>query len=159
MKKWVWVLAFSAVLLLSRLEHTGVEISRLEPVELVRITHEEGNICIETDTGAKGYGQDLNAAVENLHSSSSAAVFLDTADYLLVSDEAEQYIDRLYGLLRPACQVCFANGDINLTEVLPYLKAHSLTSSLLRYRAGDKAIPTLFFRDGRGQIVQRNDSP
>lgn len=154
MKKWVWLIGLGALLLLSRVEHTGVEISRLEPVELVRLTVEENIVSIETDTGGRGYGQDLDSAIENLHASSSAMVFLDTAEYLLLNDEAQRYLPQLYEVLRPACQVCVANGDLDLTEAAEFLETHSPKIKLLQCRAGERSLPTLYIQDGRGQLVQ-----
>lgn len=154
MKKWIWIAGLAALLLLSRVEHTGVDIDLLEPVRLVCVSAQEDGICVETDTGAMGYGQDLESAIANLHASSSASVFLDTAEFLVLSGKTEELLPQLYGILRPACQVCVTNGQPDLAQVVEFLNAHPPQVKLLQCRAGTAKLPALYFQKGRGQIVQ-----
>ena len=154
MKKKIWIPVLIALLLLSRVEHTGVDVGELEPVELVQLSKEEAGLCVETDTGARGYGQNLETAIENLYESSSAAVFLDTAEYLVLTGQTEEYLPQLYEILRPACRVCVTDGKVDLTQTVKFLGAHPPQVKLLQCRAGVAELPTLYFQKGRGQIVQ-----
>lgn len=157
MKKLLWLLVVISIFLLGRVEHTGVEIRRLEPVEVVRVLENEDGISIMTDTGAMGVGKDLSAAVENLQASSAATVFLDTAEYLLLSDQTREYLPQLWELLRPACQVCIAEGEVDLTEAGGFLKTHPPEVNLLQCRADSVELPQLYYQEGRGQLVRGND--
>lgn len=154
MKKWLWIVSAAALVLVLRMEHTGVEIDRLEPVELVRVTVEDDAVSIETDTGAQGYGNDLDAAVGNLHGSSSGEVFLDTAEYLIIDENAMELLPKLCQILRPYCRVCIAGGEIELAEAAEYLKGHPPAADLLHYRAGAAELETLYVQEGRGQLAQ-----
>lgn len=153
MKKWMW-LFLAAGILLSRVEHTGTAIDLLEPAQVVRITVEDEETSIETDTGAKGIGKDLTAAVENLHSSSPTVVFLETAEYLIVNERAVEELPEVYELLRPSCQMCVSDGELDLKEAGSFLKTHSSGVTLLQYRAEPVQLPKLYCQEGRGQLVQ-----
>ena len=154
MKRWKkWSLALLAVFLL-RTEHTGIRVDRLDPVESIRIHLEAGSIVIETDTGAMGIGNSLDKALENLQSSSSATVFLDTTRYILLDSRTEQLIPQLYDLFRPNTRVCLLRGTGDLPELTKYLNHHRLRTRLLDVIAGGKAVPTLYYQEGRGQLVE-----
>lgn len=144
MKKWLLLLLLTVVL--ARVEHTGTDISDLEPVELVRVTTAD-TVRIETDTGAAGQGNTLQEAVADLHATASGTVFLDTAQYLLLDKEA--YLPELYDLLRPACRVALARGDMDLTEAARYLEAHTPGDTLLTAKADETQLSTLICREGR----------
>lgn len=149
-KRWVLLLA---ALILSRVEHTGTQVDRLEPVEILMVTVQDGEVCILTDTGAHGVGPDLGRAVENLHASASAAVFLDTAQYLIVDEGGQMLLEQLYPMLRPACQVCRVQTDVDLTEAAAFLRAHPPQTRLIDWIAMRAELPTLYHREGRGQLV------
>lgn len=149
MKKWIPLLLLAIVL--ARVEHTGTDISDLEPVELVRVTTGDA-VLIQTDTGASGEGATLGEAVRDLHAAAPGAVFLDTAQYLLLDDEA--HLPALYHILRPACEVMLWQGDMDLTEAAGYLSTHSLKTTLLDTKAQWSALPTLICREGRFCVVK-----
>lgn len=139
-----------AALILLRLEHTGTEISELEPVALVRITASSGSISIRTDTGAHGSGADLEEAVADLHRSSPARVFLDTAEYLVINEEGEQLLPEIWDLLRPACKICIGSGRFDLDQARAYLAVHPPENTLLECLAEKKEMEVLTIHDGRG---------
>lgn len=155
MKKWIWLLV-PAALLLGRAEHTGTDISRLDPVQVVRVSVSDG-VTVETDTGAVGIGSDLEEAIADLHASTSKTVFLDTAQYLLLSGSAERYLPELSMLLRPASQVCLAEGEMDLKAAAEYLGAHSPENRLLDCMAGEYRLKKLYYKEGRGQLVPGTD--
>lgn len=152
MKKW-WILLFAAVIL-SRTERSATQIEQLEPVEVLMVTVQDEEVCILTDTGAHGVGPDLDRAVENLHASASAAVFLETARYLLVDEEGQTLLEPLYPMLRPACRVCRIETDVDLAEAVGFLRAHPPETRLIDWVSGETELPTLYHREGRGQLVQ-----
>ena len=154
MKKWKWAAVLVVALILTRAEHTGSSINDLEPVETVLVTIKEGNVVLQTDTGAKGVGNNLEKAIENLHSSASGVVFLDTAQNLLVSSQTEELLVELIRWIRPAAHVCLIREDLDLTEVTGYLRVHPPKVQLKDIRAGERTLQVLYFKEVRGQIAQ-----
>ena len=154
MKKWRWFALGIAVILLGRMEHTGAQINYLEPVETVLITQNNGNIIIETDTGAKGVGSTLEKAIENLHSSTASDIFLDTAQYLLVSSRTEKMISQMTAVIRPAARVCKIRGEVDLAEVTGYLRTHPPKVQLKDLMAEEAKLQTLYYQEGRGQLAE-----
>ena len=67
-----------------------VEIAKLEPVQGVWMYEEDGRIVLETDTKDKGVGTTAKEALENMKKQSSGIIYLDTAQYLLVTNAEEQ---------------------------------------------------------------------
>ena len=119
-----------AVLLL-RVEHTAVDISALEPVELLEVTEEAGMIRIRTDTGSSGVGADLGAALEDLNAGAAAVVFPDTADFLVVDDAGARLLPELAQILRPACRICRVKVSEDLEAAASWLKLHPPQERLL----------------------------
>ena len=153
MKKWKNLLGLFLAVILVRVEHTGTRIDRMEAVETVLIRQTETGIAVETDTGAQGYGENLTQAIENLHSSSSAIVFLETANYLLLSAGTEELVPQLDMFLRPNTLVCKMAAQTDLLEVTDYLKIHPPGIRLIDLKAGHR-VQTLYYRKGRGQLAQ-----
>jgi len=150
MKKWL-IVGLLLLLVLVRTESTGTDISQLEPVAAIQILTEEEGVHVITDTGSQGYGENLKLALENLHGSAPAEIFLDTVQYLIV--DQEKYLKEMSEQLRPACQICLANGPVDLELAAGYLKVHGLKVTLLQYRAGTGEAPLLYSKEGRSQIV------
>ena len=150
MKKWL-IAGLVLLLILLRTESAGTDINRLEPVAAVQVLSEEEGVLVLTDTGAQGYGDTLRSALENLHESAPAVIFLDTAQYLLV--DRELYLEELSELLRPACRVCLAKEPVDLELAGKYLEVHGNEITLLQYRAGTGELPILYSKEGRSQLV------
>ena len=140
MKRWmVFALAVGALLMLRPRE--SKDISGLIPVELLYIYKEAGWVMAQTDTGEFGRGRDLDAALKDLEITASGKIFLETADYLIVTGETVHLLPKLVAVLRPAAEVCLGIGaDV---EALDYLKAHGPELTLKDIRAGAGEIPTL----------------
>lgn len=128
MKRAVILLLLVALL---RVEHTAVDITELEPVALLRVTVEAGQVRFATDTGASGAGTDLTAALYALQEQSAARVFPDTADYLVLNAAAQSLLPQLAQQLRPSCRVCVMEEAGDLTELAQYLKIHPPEQKLL----------------------------
>lgn len=135
-----------------RLSHPATDIGRLEPVKAVRLTVQQGIVRLETDTGAFGTGITLEEAVENLRKAETDEVFLDTADYLLVSGNLSEHWQVVFALFRPTCQVCAAEGEMDLAEAAEYLDMHSPEQTLGQIRGGIQNWKILRMEEGRGQL-------
>lgn len=103
---------------------TGNEIGRLHPVEVVLVYRDEQQVVIKTDTGDWGTGEDVAAALENLHEITAGYVYLDTADYLLIAPGAQEDADQLRCVLRSKLRLCYADREADLKLAAQYLPAH-----------------------------------
>ncbi len=150
MRRWiVYALVVALVLLLSPVEKTDV--GELKPVELLYICYEEsGRLSVETDTGDLGTGGTLEEALLDLKQSASGNIFLDTADYLILGENAVSQLPRLWELLRPATQVCLGTGVRE--DTAKYLAAHQPGVTLNDIRSGWRAMPELKWAEERYRI-------
>lgn len=105
-----------------------------------------------TETGDLGEGEDLNAAMQDLEESAVGKVFLETAEYLLVTDGARGLLPELTSIMRPGCAVCVAPEQVNLEEAAAYLNIHRPEVTLNDYRANRTDLPHLKEEEGRFKI-------
>lgn len=154
MKRWLWyLLVIAAVAALSGKNPSGTDVGRLQPVQVVRVSSTAGQILIQTDTGDLGQGETLKEAFEDMKNTASSKVFLDTADYLILSPKCKSLLPALMEYLRPACSVCLEDGEPDLEQVGKFLEVHDPKLTLMRYRAGQRELKTLVTREGRMELV------
>jgi len=101
-----------------------LDVAKLQPVEAVAIYEEQDLIVLETDTESVGKGQTVQQALENLKQNTAAVVYLDTANYLLVTEAAEPYAKELMVYLKPSVRIAKYSGG-NVKEEAKYLDAHA----------------------------------
>ena len=102
----------------------GMDIGKLRPVGLIQLYKEEGTVCIVTDTGDSGRGKTVDEAIRNLEDTTAGVIFLDTADYLLVSETAKDVAAELARYVKPAIDLCIAEKDIDPVLAAEYLAVH-----------------------------------
>lgn len=154
MKRWLWYIGIvAAVAALSGKTAAGTDIGKLQPVQVVRLSCSQGQVCVETDTGDFGYGENLKAALADMKNAASTEIFLDTADYLIVSPECVDLLPAMMQHLRPSCSVCMEDGKPEMEQVGGYFKQHAPDITLMNYRAGERDLPTLVTRGGRMSLV------
>ncbi len=153
MKHWSWYLA--ALLLVAALggkPFAGTDAAKLQPVQVVQVLVENDLVLVQTDTGDSGAGRTLALAFDQLEQTTPGYVFLDTAQYLLVQEEAKALLPQLCAYLRPGCGVCAVTAEADLKAVAKYLSAHPLPVSLRTWRAGEKDLPRLVV-NGEGRML------
>ena len=144
MKKMMLCVALIAIISFTGLlPFDGTDVGKLYPVEVLIVTTTPGMITIETADGLYGTGDTVASAIENLKSTSSGIVFMDTANYLLLNNDNEELLDSLYAYVRPACQVFRFDGSGEWKGVAKYLESHSSSVTVLSYRQGKKNLPRL----------------
>lgn len=148
MKRWKGILAIAALGVLLP-KGQGMDVAKLEPVEAFYIYMEADKIHLDADTGASGVGYSFDRALEDLHSTADAAVFLDTADYLLVTERTKNILPELQALFRPSARVVVATGAVDMEKALQFLKARDPEYTLKDSMTGDTAIPKLMNALGR----------
>lgn len=121
MRKLLYIVILSA-LLFAPLER--VRIAQMEPVTAVAVRMEETNIVVETDGGMHGSAKDLKGAVDDLKSNAPAVVYLDTAKYLLISENACKYAGELAIYLKGSTRVCITDEQEDMEWMIRYLDSH-----------------------------------
>ncbi len=122
-----------ALLFLAPIER--VDVADLLPIEAVAIYMEEGNVVLETDTENIGRGADVTKALDNMKESAPAVVYLDTAEFLIVSQEAEIWVDELRQYLKPSVGVCIGDARGQVRETAKYLDVHENLVELKHWKS------------------------
>ncbi|MDO5153925.1 MAG: hypothetical protein Q4D50_11305 [Eubacteriales bacterium] len=150
MKRWIILAAAAAVVLMSP-SRKETDVGELLPVELLYIYKEESGIWVQTDTGDLGIGADLQSALKDLKETAPGKIFLDTADYLIITKETVDLLPQLWGILRPSTEVCLGiNAD---TQAAAFLSAHKPGVTLNDIRSGGRFLPTLIRTGERYYLV------
>lgn len=139
MRKWVIL----GVLLLFLLPQRGTDVGKLLPVEILRIEKEAGMYVLSADAGGTAGGKDIKTAVENLQRSAPGEIFLDTADYVLLTRETIDCIGALSSFVRPGTQVYVVECDLNFEKLGDFLETHGPNAPLYRVQKGEIKIPIL----------------
>lgn len=103
-----------------------IEIANLEPIQAVWMHIENGNVILETDTEDKGLGATVTDALANMKSNSSGIVYLDTAQYLLVSKAATGEIHTVQPFLKNSARLCIWDGQGNIKSAVKYADSHKI---------------------------------
>jgi hypothetical protein len=154
LKRWLWYIGIVvAVAVLSGKPSVGKDVGKLQPVQVVRLFCPQGRVCLETDTGDLGSGDSLKDALADMKNTTPGEVFLDTADFLIVSPECVDLLPAMMQYLRPSCSVCIEKGKPDMERVGLYLQNHSPDITLMQYRAGVRNLRTLATWEGRMCLV------
>lgn len=149
MKRWIILTAAVAAALMFP-SRSATDVAELLPVELLYVYQENG-VRVETDTGDVGRGENLEAALENLKATASGDIFLDTVDYLILTKDTVGLLPQLWGILRPATEVCLGvNAD---AQAAAFLSAHKPGVTLNDIRSGEQRLPTLIRTEERYCLV------
>lgn len=98
-----------------------LDVVKLEPVQTVAIYTEPGAVVLETDTENFGRGSTVAEAVRDLKETTPGVIYLDTAEYLLVSEDANEYVDALRQYLRASVLVSMWDGKGEVAEAAKFL--------------------------------------
>ena len=147
MKRWLVYLA--VLVLCGTSANRGTDIGELAPVEVVWLTENAGQVCLKTDTGDIGRGEDVPSALCNMKATASGNILLETADYLIVELGKEDLLSQVYDLLRPSCKVCVARSMPDLEKVAVFFTAHEPEVTLRQYQVEQSILPVLGEQEGR----------
>lgn len=150
MKRWMWLL--SAVLVVGLLGQSGEKLEELKPVQLLYVRKDGNRISVRTDTGDFGEGDTLPLALADLQSGTAGRIFLETADLLVLSREAESLLPQMGAYLRPAAMVCRAEYQIEPAEAADYLRIHRPGITLGMLRRKSCSLPVLKLEKGRMKL-------
>ena len=133
MKRMMYVLLIATAMVIPTRPQ---ELGKLKAVEVIRIHQDADVFVIETDTGDYGKGSTIREAIEDLKHTTPGAVYLDTAEYLLLSIEEEAWIQELESYLKDSVRVCLFKGEMDLEKAAKYLRVHQPLIRLGEYKRG-----------------------
>ena len=156
MKHWlIYGIAGVAIVMLGWLPFPISDVGELQPLEVLYVyQQEDGKFCLCSDTGDRGAGGTLEEAFQDLRAGAKGEVFLDTADYVLLSPGMEKQAAGLWQQLRPGCQVCQVSGEPDLEQTAKFLSAHETGLTLLQLLLGQNSLPILQVEEGEMRLVQ-----
>ena len=124
------ILFYIMALTLLFLNRGGTDIGRLRPVEVIQLYEKNGFLFLETDTEDLGWGVTVEEAVKKLKETTPGQIYLDTADYLLVEDGADKYLEDVLPYLKRSTLVAYGPEKLDLQEVAAYLRVHRPTVTI-----------------------------
>ena len=134
MKRIIVYIAIMAALLLVPIQ--GADVGKLQPIEVAFVYRAGKQIVLETDTGDKGVGNTGAEALQNLKDTTPGIIYLDTAEYLLLTEDAQEAVEQLRPLLKKSVQVCTAEPGIDLALAAQFLPAHGKLPQLKQWQTG-----------------------
>ena len=129
-----------------------IDIATLRPVQTVAVTFVNKECCIVTDTGNMGVGENALSALEDLKRTTPGIIYLDTADYLLVSEGAQEQAQMLKPYMTDSVRVYQILGTPDLEEVSAYLQIHDGGVRLSQWKPGGQ-LPVLDGREARLKLL------
>lgn len=101
----------------------GIDVGRLIPAEVVWMDQSEKGTILRLDTGDYGVGDTVEQALENMKATASGTVFLDTADYLIVTESAESAVAEVAPYLKGSVRIC-RGDEMDFAAAAEYLATH-----------------------------------
>ena len=101
-----------------------LDVSKLEPVRSVAMTMKGNQIVLKTDGGRMGKGKTVKDALENLKETTPAVIYLDTAEYLLVSKNAINRVEEIMQYLKKNVMIAPYYGT-DVKEETKYIESHT----------------------------------
>ena len=124
-----------------------VNISLLRPVQVIALSRQDGLTVIQTDTEDRGVGVTTAQALQNLKDTTGGILYLDTARYLLFTEEAQTVAEELRGLLKNSTRVCKIEEVPQMKSVAEYLRPQRDLPRLDRWKTGDSLPALAVFED------------
>ena len=119
-----------------------MEVGKLIPVQVVSIYKEDANYVIETDTENKGLGSTAQAALQNLKDTADGTIYLDTAQYLLITQDTRDAVEILRKHLKPSVEMSAMETPVKVKEVAQFLESHGRLPKLKQWKM-HKELPVL----------------
>ena len=114
----------------------SVQLGKMKPVELIAVRAEDGQVCLETDTGDSGTGDNVAEALANMKEASTGIICLDTAMYLLVAEDADRWIPELEPYLKDKIYIAQLDGRVELKKAADILSVHKPSVQMKDWEEG-----------------------
>ena len=136
MKRIILYIGILAALLAAPVERADV--GKLRPVQAVYIYKEKDWFVLETDTDDLGIGATAEQALRNLKDTTAGIIYLDTAEYLLLSKDAQEAAEELREELKDSVRLCLMAQKVDMKEAAKYLSAHGDLPKLESWKTGQE---------------------
>ena len=153
MRRILVYIAIAFVVLAVPLERADV--ADLHPVQTVALYKIQGGYRIETDTEDYGVGKTVAEAYHDLMETTPGVIYLDTAEFYLVSMEAAPAAHEMKRYLKKNVKVCAAVGQGDLPLISKYLSVQRGLEPLSQWELGEE-LPVLDCRSDRIKFLQKN---
>ena len=120
-----WILYLAALIGVCVLPAQKVDVGKLCPVEVVAMSLVGDAVVLKTDTGNMGIGKTVDQAAENLRATTAGMLYLDTAKYLLVDENAWEWVPGVRKYLKQTVQIYEEQGVTDLQEAARFLDVHT----------------------------------
>lgn len=124
MKWFRWSLYIIILLMLFVAPLERLDVAKLLPVQAVAVYTEGDAVVLETDTENKGKGVSIADALADLKENTPAVVYLDTAEFLMVSESAVSEMEEIKNYLKPSVKVCVCDAAGKVKDTAKYLDIH-----------------------------------
>ena len=146
MKRWIfYILLFAAAVLIPV---NGTDVGKLHPVQAVSLGYHNEQVILKTDTGEIGRGDTPALALDNLKQTAPAIIYLDTAEFLLVEENALSYVNEMRRFLTSDVVICQIEPEIEVDKAAEYLRVHGKLPQLKRWKTGED-LPVLQLENER----------
>lgn len=115
-----------------------MEIANLEPIQSVWMSLENDNVILKSDTGDEGSGITVENALADMKQKSKGVVYLDTAEYLFVSESALKEIANVRPYMKDSVYLCKWDGKGSVSEATKYADAHRLGVKFKKWNIDSK---------------------
>ncbi len=125
------------------------DIGDLEPVQAIWLRIDNGNVVLQTDTEDAGTGETVEAAIQAMKKNSEGVIYLDTAQFLLVSENALAHLEDIMSHLKASVKLCLWQGD-DVASAARYMQSHDMGHKMKEFKAGKQlqTIPSIVKKEG-----------
>lgn len=128
------------------------DLGSLRPVQLVQVTSSGPMIHLRTDTGLYGEGVDFGTALGDLYRTSPGQVYLESADYLLVTPVTVKVLPELKQVLRPGTEVALIASLVDGQKAAEFLMSHP--GSVPLRKAGEHTVLPRLITKGERYVLE-----
>ena len=112
------------------------DVAKLKPVELVSVYTQGEDVVLATDTADVGIGKTMMLAYENLERTTAGVIYLDTAEYLLITGNALHLMPEITKYLKGDVSVCLQDGPLDPSLAVNYLAEQTNLPRLRSWKKG-----------------------
>ena len=124
------------------------DVGKLQPIQTVAVYLTDRGYSVQTDTGDIGVGETVSIAIENLERTTAGVAYLDTAEFLLVSEGEESVVEELKAVLKNSVKLYWVQGQPDLKSASRFLSVHVKGPTFKSWEKGVK-LPLLVYKNDR----------
>ena len=115
-----------------------LDVAKLEPVQTVAVRVENRQLVIVTDTKNRGRGDSVAEAVADLKKNTPGVIYLDTAQYLLLTEDAVSCCEALKGHMGASVRVSLWDGKASVENAAKFLDVRNDLPKLKTLKGNDR---------------------